>query len=95
MKKPLVNYEYDFAYGPGTAADPDMVMLRIACEGRIMAEIHMLPDDFLSFAHSVENVARGVFSALNTKPVPRRRPNPKLANPVYESPAKGIDNVRQ
>lgn len=64
MTEPLVSYEFDLAYGPESAAQPDKVMLRIASQGRIMAEIHMLPEDYLTFAHSVENVARGVNSDL-------------------------------
>jgi len=40
-----------------------MVMFRIACEGKIQAEINMPPEEFLQFAHAVENVARGVEAA--------------------------------
>lgn len=58
--KPLVSYEYDLAYGDDTAAQNGMVMFRIACEGKILAEIHMPPDEFLTMAHSIESVARGV-----------------------------------
>ena len=56
----LVSYEFDLAYGEGTAAKPDMVMFRIACEGKILAEIHLVPEEFLTMAHSIENVARAI-----------------------------------
>lgn len=58
----LVSYEYDVAFGEGTAAQPGMVMLRIAQGGKIMAEIHMPPEEFAQLAHSIENVQRGIES---------------------------------
>ena len=57
-----VKYDFDLAYGPGSAAEAGRVMLRIARERVILAEIHMTPDTYLDFAHSIENVGRSVAS---------------------------------
>ncbi len=64
-KKPdLVPYAYDLAYGKDSAAQPGMVMLRIAKEGKILVELNMPPDEFTSLAHAVEVVNRAVVADL-------------------------------
>ena len=60
----LVPYAYDLAYGKDSAAQPGMVMLRLAKEGRILAELNMPPEEFLQLAHAVEIVARAVDSDM-------------------------------
>jgi len=68
-KKPaLVEYAYDLAYGKDSAAQPGMVMLRIAKEGTILAELNMPPEEFLQLAHAVEAVARAVGEDMKPKP---------------------------
>jgi hypothetical protein len=51
---------FDLVYGEDTAAQPGMVLFRIACEGRILAEVNMPPDEFLNLAHAFEVVTRSV-----------------------------------
>ena len=57
---PLVEYAYDLAYGKDSAAQPGMVMLRIAKESQILCELNMPPEEFMQLAHAVEAVARAV-----------------------------------
>jgi hypothetical protein len=58
--KELSPIAYDLAYGDESAAQPGMVMFRIAKDGKILAELNMPPEEFLSLAHTVEVVARAV-----------------------------------
>ena len=66
-KQELKPYAYDLAYGADSAAQPGTVMMRISLEGKILVEINMPPEEFLTLAHSFEVVARAVSEAL-TKP---------------------------
>ena len=87
-----IAHEWNFAFGEDTAAQGTHVMVRIAREGVILVEERMPPEEFLNLAHAFENVARGVQAHLD-KPahvpehvtVPKRRPNKRLSNPIYES----------
>lgn len=65
----LEEFQYNIAFGEGTAARTGMVMLRITRAGRILVEEHMPPEEFLNLALSFENVARGVRNHLDGKPV--------------------------
>jgi len=67
---PLVEYAYDLAYGKDSAAQAGMVMLRLAKEGTILAELNMPPEEFLQLAHAVEIVARAVDEDM--KPTPNQ-----------------------
>ena len=62
-----VPYAYDLAYGKDSAAQPGMVMLRIAKESKILAELNMPPEEFLQLAHAVEAVARAVGEDMQPK----------------------------
>jgi hypothetical protein len=56
----LTPHGFDLAYGKDSAAQPGMVMFRIANEGVIKWELNMPPEEFLVLAHAFENVARAV-----------------------------------
>jgi hypothetical protein len=58
--KVLTPIAYDLAYGEDSAAQPGMVMLRIAKDGKILCELNMPPEEFLQLAHAIENVGRAV-----------------------------------
>lgn len=58
---------YDLAYGSDSAAQPGMVLFRIAREGKILIDTNMPPEEFLQLAHAFEVVARAVTDGF-TKP---------------------------
>ena len=64
-KKPVLQQiAYDLAYGKDSAAQPGMVMFRISIDGRVLVDTNMPPEEFLTLAHSIEVVARGVADDL-------------------------------
>jgi len=60
----LIPFQWEIAYGDGSASRPGMVMIRWSRAGKIMAEEYMPPEEFLSLAHGFENVARSISAEL-------------------------------
>ncbi len=58
--KKLTPIAFDVAYGEDTAAAPGMVMFRLIANDKILADVNMPPEEFLTMAHAIENVARAV-----------------------------------
>lgn len=56
----LVPYAWDIVYGPESAAQPGMVMLRIHRGPEIIVELNMPPLEYLGFVKGVNKVAKGI-----------------------------------
>ena len=66
-KKQPIPVSFDLAYGKDSAAQPGTVMVRIGCEGRILADVSLPPEEFLNLAHAFEVVARAVSDGFPKK----------------------------